>query len=121
MTAKRGVAETGEPGEGASPPVDLAHLERQTLGNRALQAEVLRLFLDQLSDCVARIGSAASPGERREAAHLLAGSARGVGAFTVAGIATGIEQADGPLAERLAALDAAAAAARSFIAAHLAA
>ena len=34
--------------QGASRPIDLVHLARQTLGDRSLEQEVLRLFLTQM-------------------------------------------------------------------------
>lgn len=98
------------------PPIDLAHLEAQTMGNAALRNEVLRLFLGQCKDCVERIRCATDIGDRREAAHMLVGSARGVGAFSVAYIAGEIELAKAPVTGRLIALDRAVAAAGLVIA-----
>ncbi|MBZ0228252.1 MAG: Hpt domain-containing protein [Bauldia sp.] len=102
------------------PAIDLDHLDRQTLGDHALRTEVLRLFLQQCDKQVVRLKQAEDPGERREAAHALVGSARGIGAFSVAYIASEIELARGPVTGRLEALEAAAAAARDFIADFLA-
>jgi hypothetical protein len=98
------------------PPIDLAHLEAQTMGNADLRDEVLRLFLRQSEDCVGRIRSAADIAARREAAHTLVGSARGVGAFSVAYVASEIDLAQAPVTGRLIALDRAVAAARLVIA-----
>lgn len=98
------------------PPIDLEHLEAQTTGNAALRSEVLRLFLRQSRDCVERIRSAADVAARSEAAHTLVGSARGVGAFSVAYIASEIELAKAPVTGRLIALDRAVAAAGLVIA-----
>jgi HPt (histidine-containing phosphotransfer) domain-containing protein len=64
-------------------PVDLAHLAKQTLGDRALEQEVLKLFVQQALTARDRIVSA-EPNERLLLAHNLKGSARGVGAFAVA-------------------------------------
>jgi HPt (histidine-containing phosphotransfer) domain-containing protein len=96
-------------GEGSAAPrarpVDLAHLARQTLGDRALEQEVLKLFLhqaitvrDQLADADAR--------ERLRLAHNLKGSARGVGAFAIADCVAEIETRpdDKPLLARLSTL-----------------
>jgi len=96
-------------------PVDLNHLHSQTFGDRKLQREVLKLFLRHSTDQVARLKAAVSPEERREAAHALLGSARGVGAFSVAYIAAEIELSRGPIVGRLKALDAAILAAQGFI------
>ena len=98
------------------PPIDVAHLDVQTMGNGDLRNEVLRLFLRQSEDCVGRIRSAADIGTRSEAAHALVGAARGVGAFSVAYIAGEIELAKAPVTGRLIALDRAVAAASFVIA-----
>ncbi|HZP20299.1 MAG TPA: Hpt domain-containing protein [Bauldia sp.] len=96
-------------------PLDLNHLYNQTLGDRSLQREVLKMFLDKSGELVARVRDAAGVEERREAAHALVGSARGIGAFSVAYIASEIELARGPVVGRLKALEAAMDAARYFI------
>jgi HPt (histidine-containing phosphotransfer) domain-containing protein len=98
------------------PAIDREHLDQQTFGNHELQREVLRLFLKQLAEQVALIAGTDDLGVRREAAHTLAGAALGVGAFSVAAIASEIERAQGPVVGRLKALDAAAEAVRHFIA-----
>lgn len=84
-------------GEGSAPaprrarPVDLQHLAKQTLGDRALEQEVLRLFIHQALS--ARDGiAAANNGERLRLAHALKGSARGIGAFAIADCLTEIEK-----------------------------
>jgi len=96
-------------------PIDLNHLYNQTLGDRGLQREVLRLYLDRSVDQIEKLKCAGTLDERREAAHSLAGSAKGIGAFSVAYIASEIELAKGPVVGRLKALEAAADAARYFI------
>jgi len=96
-------------------PVDLNHLHNQTFGDRKLQREVLALFVRHSGEQLGRLKAAIAPEERREAAHTLVGSARGVGAFSVAYIAAEIELSRGPIAGRLKALEAAIAAAHGFI------
>jgi hypothetical protein len=96
-------------------PLDLNHLHSQTFGDRKLQREVLKLFLRHSADQVQRLKEAPSPEERREIAHTLVGSARGVGAFSVAYIAAEIELSRGPIVGRLKALEAAVGAAEGFI------
>jgi len=96
-------------------PLDLNHLYNQTLGDRGLQREVLQMFLEKSAEQVDRLKAADTLDKRREAAHKLVGSARGVGAFSVAYIASEIELAKGPVTGRLKALEAAADAARYFI------
>ena len=81
-------------GEGAAAPparpVDLAHLARQTLGDRALEQEVLKLFLHQAVTVRDQIADADAK-ERLRLAHNLKGSARGVGAFAIADCVAEIE------------------------------
>lgn len=102
------------------PAIDLDHLARQTLGDQALQRQVLSLFSQQSRDQVTRLKGATSLRERSEAAHALVGAARGVGAFSVAYIASEIELSQGPVEGRLRALDKSVQSARDFIADFLA-
>lgn len=101
-------------------PIDLSHLHRQTMGDRHLQREVLKMFLRHSREQIERLKKAESMEARREAAHSLVGSAKGIGAFTIASIAAEIERAKGPVNGRLKALQAAATAARIFIEDYLA-
>src|SRR5437588_8394462 len=64
-------------------PIDLVHLARTTLGDRALEREVLQLFDRQSSMLIARMRTAA-PAAVATLAHTLKGSARGIGAWRVA-------------------------------------
>ncbi|WP_026782705.1 hypothetical protein [Pleomorphomonas koreensis] len=70
-------------------PIDLDHLSEQTFGNAELEAEVLRLFLKQGRQCLDRLDASPDAG----AAHLLVGSARGIGAGAVAAAASALEAA----------------------------
>ncbi|MDQ2082293.1 Hpt domain-containing protein [Xanthobacteraceae bacterium Astr-EGSB] len=72
--------------------IDLAHLFRMTLGDGALQREVLQLFDRQAGMLLARIREG-DPSAAAALAHVLKGSARGVGAWQVASAAEGIEAA----------------------------
>lgn len=96
-------------GESSGPaparPVDLIHLGRQTMGDRALEQEVLDLFVHQALQVRDRIGGTGTQ-ERLELAHALKGAARGVGAFAIADCAVEIENRpqDQHVLERLAAL-----------------
>ena len=65
-------------------PVDLVHLARYTLGNRALEREVLELFRTQSRLYLSRLKGAGSEKAWFEAAHTIKGSARGIGAWRVA-------------------------------------
>ncbi|MEL7272546.1 MAG: Hpt domain-containing protein [Pseudomonadota bacterium] len=74
-------------------PVDLVHLSRQSLGDRALEQEILSLFRCQTRLYLERLENAATLSERRMAAHTILGSARGIGAHKVAAAAEYVEQA----------------------------
>ncbi|MDD9909786.1 MAG: Hpt domain-containing protein [Ahrensia sp.] len=65
-------------------PVDLVHLSKQSLGDRALETEILRLFLSQSMLYLDRLERSGSVSERKLAAHTIVGSARGIGAWHVA-------------------------------------
>jgi HPt (histidine-containing phosphotransfer) domain-containing protein len=73
-------------------PVDLVHLARTTLGDRALEREVLQLFDRQSGMLIERMRNAA-PAAIAALAHTLKGSARGIGAWRVARAAEALELA----------------------------
>ncbi len=73
-------------------PVDLVHLSRQTLGDRELEREVLGLFVNQSTLYLKRLMAAKSAKERKNVAHTILGSARGLGAWRVAEEAAKIEE-----------------------------
>ncbi len=70
--------------------IDTAHLTRMTLGDTALQREVLTLFVRQSADLVARMST--FPADMAAIAHTLKGSARGIGAFSAAASAERLER-----------------------------
>lgn len=72
-------------------PIDLVHLSRMTFGDRALEREVLQLFLRQSSQIVAKLAKADAD-TLAQLAHTLKGSGAGVGAWAVADAATVLEQ-----------------------------
>jgi HPt (histidine-containing phosphotransfer) domain-containing protein len=76
----------------SAPAVDLAHLSRMTLGERALEREVLDLFDRQADMLLARMASE-EPRMVAALAHTLAGSASGIGAWKVAETAAAVERA----------------------------
>jgi HPt (histidine-containing phosphotransfer) domain-containing protein len=103
-------------GPAGEPPIDLTHLFRMTLGDHALEREVLALFCRQIDLLIARIGEA-GPSGVAALAHTLKGSARGVGAWPMARAAAAVEAASpGELAQAVAALVAAAGETRAAIA-----
>jgi HPt (histidine-containing phosphotransfer) domain-containing protein len=68
--------------------IDLVHLSRQTLGDRLLETELLRLFAHQCTQIVEKLDRVG--GDLRSAsdlAHMLKGSARAIGAHAVAEVA----------------------------------
>jgi HPt (histidine-containing phosphotransfer) domain-containing protein len=75
-------------------PLDLVHLARQTLGDRALEREVLALFRIQ-AQAICRQMAEAPEAQRADLAHTLKGSARAVGAWRVAERAEACEFAAG--------------------------
>lgn len=70
-------------------PIDLQHLARMTLGDDALERQVLTMFASQAAALVAKL--AALPAEAVALAHSLNGSARAIGAFRVADCAEALE------------------------------
>lgn len=88
------------PGDGAAEsnserPVDLVHLSRQTLGDKRLETELLRLFMRQAEQILATLEGRPIERLARQSAgdllHTLLGSARAVGATSVAAIAQRLE------------------------------
>jgi HPt (histidine-containing phosphotransfer) domain-containing protein len=80
-------------GAGACP-IDLVHLARQTMGDRALEVELLALFDGQAARIARQLGdceSGLAHAERADLAHKLKGSARAVGAHEVAAAAENYE------------------------------
>ena len=92
--------ETSHPEAGR--PVDLVHLSRVTFGDRALEREVLGLFLRQSVIQLDRLKCARTVEGFGSAAHLLKGSAQGIGAARVAVLASEAES----MAERHATVEA---------------
>ncbi len=73
--------------------IDVAHLNRQTMGDRTLEREVLELFRRQARILLFRFEALTNPVERAGVAHTLKGSARGIGANRVAFAAEELERA----------------------------
>lgn len=71
--------------------IDVEHLGRMTLGEAALEVEVLALFAAQSGELIARLKT--MPADAGALAHTLKGSARAIGAFRVAEAALGLEAA----------------------------
>jgi HPt (histidine-containing phosphotransfer) domain-containing protein len=71
--------------------VDLTHLAKQTLGDKGLEQEVLRLFDESSRVYFDRIERSTSVDELRRHLHTLAGAAAGVGARAIAELARTVE------------------------------
>ena len=80
--------------------IDFAFLDAQTFGDAELRREVLGLFAAQSRRLIPSL-PAANPREQADTAHLLKGSARGIGAWAAADSADAYEAA---VPERRAAL-----------------
>jgi HPt (histidine-containing phosphotransfer) domain-containing protein len=78
----------------AGDAIDLAYLARFTLGNTALEHEVLQLFSDQVPLYLQALRDARCRKSWREAAHTIKGSASAVGAWRLARFAEMAEQVD---------------------------
>src|ERR1700759_1349921 len=80
-----------------SQPIDLEHLARYTGGERALNAEILRLFDGQVTEMVGQLNTVLTQRDAkrwREIAHTIKGAARGVGAFDMGEAAAAAEPVD---------------------------
>jgi hypothetical protein len=73
-------------------PIDRTHLFRMTLGDHALECDVLQLFDQQARLLIAHMGEA-NPAGVAVLAHTLHGSARAIGAWAVARAAEALEAA----------------------------
>lgn len=83
--------------------IDLEHLGRYTGGEKAMNAEILKLFDGQISEMVGQLRSviAARDAKRwKEITHTIKGAARGVGAFAFGEAAAAAEPVDPANSER---------------------
>lgn len=72
-------------------PIDMAHLARQTLGDRGLEQEVLRMFDDATRTYYGRLERSTSVDDLLRHLHTLKGAALGVGARAIAQLAAAAE------------------------------
>jgi len=80
----------------AMDAVDRAYLARFTLGNVALEREVLELFVAQAPVYLQRLREADCAKAWRQATHTIKGSAGAIGAWRLARLAELAERVDGP-------------------------
>ena len=78
----------------AMDAVDRAYLARFTLGNAALEREVLELFAAQVPVYLQRLREASCIKAWREATHTIKGSASAIGAWRLARLAEMAEKVD---------------------------
>jgi HPt (histidine-containing phosphotransfer) domain-containing protein len=99
--------------------LDLAHLSRQTLHDKKLEAEILRLFVSQSLKLSQFIAASNEIKAQSDAAHTLLGSARAVGAVRVTlaleALETALKQGGRALSFALADLDASVSETNEFI------
>lgn len=107
--------------------VDITHLSRYTGGDETLNAEVLQLFDNQISEMVGQLRSVLDAQDAKtwkQVTHTLKGAARGVGAFDIANAAAAAEPID-PIRDRgnaslaIRSLEAASADVQTFIRSYL--
>jgi HPt (histidine-containing phosphotransfer) domain-containing protein len=84
-------------------PIDFEHLSRMTLGDPALECEVLTMFVAQSEKLLDKL--AGLPAEAGALTHTLKGSARAIGAFAVAEAAALLETAFNRAGDARVALD----------------
>jgi len=78
-------------------PIDFEHLQRMTLGDAGLEHEVLAMFAAQSTKLIGTLANLPKDSGKDSAkdagalAHTLKGSARAIGAFTVADAAARLE------------------------------
>jgi len=66
---------------GTGKPIDLVHLSSSTMGDPALEAEILSMFSSQIPNYLELARNCCDDTEVRRAAHTIKGSARSIGAF----------------------------------------
>ncbi|MBX3529719.1 MAG: Hpt domain-containing protein [Rhizobiaceae bacterium] len=72
--------------------LDLAHLDRQTMGDAGLRAEILALAQGEFDELLSQL-DAIAVSERAGLAHRLKGAARAIGAFALGDAAQALEAA----------------------------
>lgn len=68
-------------------PIDLAHLEKQALGDKGLEAEVLRMFDQMAHIYLRRLETSTTVEDLVRHLHTLKGAAAGIGARKIAELA----------------------------------
>jgi HPt (histidine-containing phosphotransfer) domain-containing protein len=92
MSTAHRVADSGD--KLAGDPIDRAYLARFTMGNAAVEHEVLQLFADQVPLYLQQLRDASVDKAWQQAAHTIKGSASAIGAWRLARFAEMAEQVD---------------------------
>jgi len=92
IQAAAGVSASVEVKYQTKRPIDLVHLAKFTMGDTALEEEILGLFERQSQLYIGQLEKSASAKEWFAAAHTIKGSAKSVGAFHVAKLAEEAEK-----------------------------
>jgi|SRR6185436_20060791 len=90
MSTARAFADSGD--RLAGDPIDRAYLARFTMGNAAVENEVLQLFADQMPLYLKQLHDAPTEKAWKQAAHTIKGSASAIGAWRLARLAEIAEQ-----------------------------
>lgn len=77
---------------GYDAPIDLVSLVSHTLGNRDLEVQVLRMFVAQSKTALGRLDGLQDLADIKILVHTMKGSARAVGADTVAAVCETVER-----------------------------
>lgn len=88
--ARNNMVEAGQKGrtrESAPSPIDMVHLEQQSLGDPGLQEEVLRLYSKMSAVYMARVEESATSEDLIRHLHTLKSAAAGIGAWQVRDLA----------------------------------
>jgi HPt (histidine-containing phosphotransfer) domain-containing protein len=88
-----------------SDAIDVAHLDRQTFGEKALRDEILGLFIAEAPLLLSAMRATANSAALAEIAHRLKGSALAIGAGALALAAAAFEQDGGDAGTRLSRLE----------------
>ncbi|MFT6659368.1 Hpt domain-containing protein [Maritalea sp.] len=83
---------TGHTSEGHERWIDLVFLGRQTMGNKSLEIEILKLFRSQLDIHLSQLAHLEDDTQLRVRLHTIKGAAHGVGAIEVGQLAAKAEK-----------------------------
>lgn len=90
-TASARVTKASEQPPARHRVIDLVHLAKQTLGDRSLEQEVLRMFAEASKVYLQRVCDAQSHDDLKISLHSLKGAAAGIGANGIAKVARAAE------------------------------